>query len=80
MTGRSSRNTGVSSRASRETSRIFARHFVADDPQPTLLARLEDVFRKTEGDLRALTTALVDSDEGWQAPLTKLRSPMCATC
>jgi uncharacterized protein (DUF1800 family) len=59
---------------------IFARHFVADDPQPTLLARLEDVFRKTEGDLRALTTALVDSDEGWQAPLTKLRSPMCATC
>lgn len=53
----------------------FARHFVADDPPPSLVARLQDVFRKSDGDLRALTTALVDSDEAWQAPLTKLRSP-----
>src|SRR5471032_1213248 len=53
----------------------FARHFVADDPPPALVARLQDVFRKTDGDLRALTVALVDSDEAWQAPLTKLRSP-----
>ena len=53
----------------------FARHFVADDPPPALVARLQDVFRKTDGDLRALATALVDSDEAWQAPLTKLRSP-----
>jgi uncharacterized protein (DUF1800 family) len=53
----------------------FARHFVADDPPPALVARLEGVFRKTDGDLRALTTALVDSNEAWQAPLTKVRSP-----
>lgn len=53
----------------------FARHFVADDPPPALVARLEGVFRKTDGDLRALTTALVDSDEAWTAPLTKVRSP-----
>lgn len=53
----------------------FARHFVADDPPPSLVARLQDVFRKSDGDLRALTTALLDSDEAWQAPLTKLRSP-----
>jgi uncharacterized protein (DUF1800 family) len=53
----------------------FARHFVADDPPPALVARLESVFRNSEGDLRALTTALVDSDEAWQAPLTKVRSP-----
>jgi uncharacterized protein (DUF1800 family) len=53
----------------------FARHFVADDPPPALVARLQDVFRKSDGDLRALTTALLDSDEAWQAPLTKLRSP-----
>jgi uncharacterized protein (DUF1800 family) len=53
----------------------FARHFVADDPPPALVARLQDVFRKSDGDLRALTMALVDSDEAWQAPLTKLRSP-----
>jgi uncharacterized protein (DUF1800 family) len=53
----------------------FARHFVADDPPPALVARLQEVFRKSDGDLRALTVALLDSDEAWQAPLTKLRSP-----
>src|ERR1700681_4170672 len=53
----------------------FARHFVADDPPPGLVARLQDVFSKSDGDLRALATALLDSDEAWQAPLTKLRSP-----
>jgi uncharacterized protein (DUF1800 family) len=53
----------------------FARHFVADDPPPALVARLQDVFKKSDGDLRAMTTALVDSDEAWQAPMTKMRSP-----
>ncbi len=53
----------------------FARHFVADDPPPALVARLQDVFRKTGGDLKALATTLADSDEAWQAPQTKIRSP-----
>jgi uncharacterized protein (DUF1800 family) len=53
----------------------FARHFVADDPPPALVVRLTDVFVKTDGDLKALAVALLDSDEAWQAPLTKMRSP-----
>src|SRR5262245_21029910 len=53
----------------------FARHFVADDPSPVLVARLTDVFTKTDGDLKALAAALVDSDEAWKAPLSKMRSP-----
>ena len=53
----------------------FARHFVADDPPLGLVARLQDVFRKSDGDLRAMATALLDSDEAWRAPLTKVRSP-----
>ncbi len=53
----------------------LVRHFVSDDPPPALVARLQDVFRRTDGDLKAMSTALVDSDEAWQAPLTKLRSP-----
>jgi uncharacterized protein (DUF1800 family) len=53
----------------------FARHFVADDPPPALVVRLQDVFGKTDGDLGAMTRALVDSDEAWAAPLTKMRSP-----
>jgi uncharacterized protein (DUF1800 family) len=53
----------------------FARHFVADDPPQALVARLQEVFLKSDGDLKALALALVDSDEAWQAPMTKLRSP-----
>jgi uncharacterized protein (DUF1800 family) len=53
----------------------FARHFVADDPPPALVARLRDVFDKSDGDLRALASALLDSDEAWQTPMTKMRSP-----
>lgn len=53
----------------------FARHFVADEPPQALVTRLADVFAKTDGDLKALATALVDSDDAWKAPLAKMRSP-----
>jgi uncharacterized protein (DUF1800 family) len=53
----------------------LVRHFVADDPPPALVARLEGAFRNTDGDLGALAMALVDADEAWQAPLTKVRTP-----
>jgi len=53
----------------------FARHFVADDPPPALVAQLADVFARTDGDLKALALALVDSDDAWKAPLAKMRSP-----
>ena len=53
----------------------LARHFVADDPPPALVARLADTFRKSEGDLRAVSMTLIESDEAWTAPLTKIRSP-----
>ena len=53
----------------------FVRHFVADDPPPVLVARLRDVFLRSDGDLKALAIALLDSNEAWQAPLTKVRSP-----
>jgi uncharacterized protein (DUF1800 family) len=53
----------------------LARHFVADDPPPALVERLRQVFHRTDGDLKALTLALVDSEEAWQAPRSKMRSP-----
>jgi len=53
----------------------FACHFVADDPPPALVARLSDVFGKSDGDLKALALALVDSDQAWQMPMSKMRSP-----
>ncbi|MGY3448005.1 DUF1800 domain-containing protein [Bradyrhizobium sp. USDA 4353] len=53
----------------------LARHFIADDPPPALVARLEAVFKKSDGDLKAVTLALIESDDAWSAPLTKIRSP-----
>lgn len=53
----------------------FAAHFVADAPPPALVSKLQTTFRTTDGDLRALALALLDSDEAWSAPLTKVRSP-----
>ena len=53
----------------------FAHHFVADDPPLALVSKLETSFKKTDGDLRALATTLLEADEAWTAPLTKIRSP-----
>jgi uncharacterized protein (DUF1800 family) len=52
----------------------LARHFVADDPPPAVVARLAGVLRDTKGDLGAVASALPRQPEAW-APLTKLRQP-----
>lgn len=53
----------------------MARHFVADDPPPALVARLRDVFIETEGDLAELSRALLDSPEAWTSQARKIRTP-----
>ena len=56
-------------------ARKFARHFVADAPDPALVARLAKVFRDSDGDLGALARALVGDEAAWSAAPTKLRNP-----
>ena len=56
-------------------ARKLATHFIADAPPQALVDRLGKVFRDSDGDLRAVTLALIDSDEAWTLPLDKLRSP-----
>jgi uncharacterized protein (DUF1800 family) len=53
----------------------LVRQFVADDPPPADVARIEAVLRNTNGDLGAASHALIDLPDAW-APLTKVRSPM----
>ncbi len=53
----------------------LARHVVADDPAPALVARLERRFRDTEGDLAELARALVAAPEAWETTPAKLKSP-----
>ncbi len=52
----------------------LARHFVADDPPPSLVATLATTFSDSGGDLLKVSRALVESDEAWQGE-GKFRTP-----
>lgn len=52
----------------------LARAFVADDPPPSLVSRLDETFRRTDGDLAALAEALIDAPES-RGPFAKFRKP-----
>lgn len=56
-------------------ARKFARHFVADAPDPAFVQRLAEVFRDSDGDLGALARALIVDPAAWSAPPTKMRNP-----
>ncbi len=53
----------------------LARHFVADDPPPALVARMVDSWRQTGGDLPQLLRTLVQSPEAWSPQPVKLKTP-----
>jgi len=53
----------------------IARHFVADDPPPALVARLQKTWMATGGDLGRVAATLIDSPEPWSAPPTKFKTP-----
>ena len=53
----------------------LARHFVADEPPPALVARLAVTWRKTGGDLPALYRTLIEAPEAWAAQPAKLKTP-----
>lgn len=52
----------------------LARHFVTDDPRPHIVKNLAAVLADTNGDLGAVSTALIDLPEAW-TPLTKVKTP-----
>jgi uncharacterized protein (DUF1800 family) len=53
----------------------LARHFVADDPPRRAVTELARVFTQTDGDLNALSRALIGLPEAWSAPLSKVKTP-----
>jgi uncharacterized protein (DUF1800 family) len=59
----------------RHVATKLARHFIADDPPAASVERIAAVFRKTGGDLAAVSRAVVAEDAAWQAPLSKVRQP-----
>lgn len=53
----------------------LARHFIADDPPPAVVDRLQKAFLDSGGELKAVYGALISSPEAWQAPLAKFKTP-----
>ncbi|HMG81289.1 MAG TPA: DUF1800 domain-containing protein, partial [Xanthobacteraceae bacterium] len=53
----------------------LARHFVADEPPPSLVAKLEARFKDTGGDLKEVAKTLVTADEAWMPQRGKLKAP-----
>ena len=56
-------------------SHKLAAHFVADDPPPALVARLQAAWLRRDGDLSAVAAALVDSPEAWSPTAAKFKTP-----
>jgi uncharacterized protein (DUF1800 family) len=53
----------------------IARHFVADEPPPALVARLERAWTSSRGDLSRVAEALAASPEAWSPQPAKFKTP-----
>lgn len=53
----------------------IARHFVADDPPPALVSRLEATWNRTGGQLDKVAEALIDAPEAWEPTARKFKTP-----
>jgi uncharacterized protein (DUF1800 family) len=55
----------------------LARRFVADDPPPSLVARMAEAFKKSDGDLRQVVHVMITSPEFWSqgAYNAKIKTP-----
>ena len=53
----------------------FARHFVADEPPPSLVAKLAKTFKDTDGNLKEVAKTVVTAEESWTPQRTKLKRP-----
>lgn len=59
----------------RHIARKLAAHFVGERAPHALVDRLAATFRRTDGDLAAVTKALVASPEVWDTPARKMLPP-----
>jgi uncharacterized protein (DUF1800 family) len=59
----------------RHVAQKLAAHFVADEPPPSLVAKLEKTFRDTDGNLKEVAKSLIVADESWASQRTKLKPP-----
>ena len=53
----------------------LARHFIADTPPAAAVEHIARTFADTDGDLAAVTRALIATPEAWRRPLDKFKTP-----
>jgi uncharacterized protein (DUF1800 family) len=53
----------------------LVRHFITDQPTPAMVNPLKQKFLQTDGNLKAVSLALLDLPEAWSTPLVKFRTP-----
>ena len=54
----------------------LVRHFVADDPDPPLVAHIAAAFTQSGGDLMLTYRALLEHPAAWENPMAKTRAPV----
>lgn len=69
------RDLANSPRTARRLARKIAVHFVADDPPPSLVDRLEQAWTRSGGDLAIVARALVTAPESWSPQPAKIKTP-----
>jgi len=52
----------------------LARHFIADNPPQPVVGKLQTVFQKTDGNLKALYTTLLELPETWKFENPKIKN------
>jgi uncharacterized protein (DUF1800 family) len=53
----------------------LGRHFVADDPPPSLTSRLSQAYMASSGNLSAVARALITAPETWNPQVRKFKTP-----
>jgi uncharacterized protein (DUF1800 family) len=53
----------------------LCRHFIMDEPTPSMVNKLANRFIASGGNLRMVARDLVNLPEAWSAPFTKIRTP-----
>ncbi len=64
----------------RRIARRLATTFVSDKPPQALVDQLAATFTRTQGDIRAVMHALVESPEFWRADNTLFKTPLDFAC
>jgi uncharacterized protein (DUF1800 family) len=59
----------------RHVATRMVRHFIADDPPPVLVEKLEQRFLDTDGDLKEVAKALINAPESWVPEQAKIKRP-----